>query len=77
MLPVYRDGDTIIVSPGADCRRGDRVVVKLASGEVTAKEVARLTADHLRLRPLNPSFEEWTVQRSEVEWMARIVWASQ
>ena len=28
MLPVYRDGDRIVVSPSASVRRGDRVVVK-------------------------------------------------
>ena len=28
MLPAYRDGDVIIVSPAAPVRRGDRVVVK-------------------------------------------------
>ena len=32
MLPLYRDGDIIIVSPAATCRRGDRVVVKTAEG---------------------------------------------
>jgi len=32
MLPVYRDGDRIIVSPQASTRRGDRVVVKTADG---------------------------------------------
>ena len=28
MTPAYRDGDIIVVSPGAPIRRGDRVVVK-------------------------------------------------
>ena len=28
MTPAYRDGDVIVVSPGAPIRRGDRVVVK-------------------------------------------------
>ena len=28
MEPAYRDGDVIVVSPGAPIRRGDRVVVK-------------------------------------------------
>ena len=37
MLPLYRDGDTIIVSPAEPCRRGDRVVVKTREGEVMAK----------------------------------------
>jgi hypothetical protein len=28
MMPVYREGDTIIVSPSASIRKGDRVVVR-------------------------------------------------
>ena len=40
MAPVYRDGDRIVVSPAADVRRGDRVVVKTRKGEVMAKQVA-------------------------------------
>ena len=42
MEPIYRDGDTIIISPAAGIRRGDRVVVKTRDGEVMAKELARL-----------------------------------
>ncbi len=30
MLPLYRDGDRLIVEPGAQVRRGDRIVVKTA-----------------------------------------------
>src|SRR5690606_5816017 len=40
MLPLYRDGDVLIVEPGAQVRKGDRVVVKIVSGEVTAKVLA-------------------------------------
>jgi len=48
MAPVYRDGDTIVVSPAASVRRGDRVVVKTISGEVMAKVLARRTAKKRR-----------------------------
>ena len=34
MKPAYRNGDVIIVSPGANVRKGDRVVVKTKDGEV-------------------------------------------
>ncbi|TIS86621.1 MAG: helix-turn-helix transcriptional regulator, partial [Mesorhizobium sp.] len=36
MLPLYRNGDVLIVEPGAATRKGDRVVVKTTSGEVMA-----------------------------------------
>jgi len=35
----YRDGDRILVSPSANLRRGDRVVVKTLAGEVMAKQL--------------------------------------
>jgi phage repressor protein C with HTH and peptisase S24 domain len=44
MLPLYRDGDVLIVSPTASVRKGDRVVVRTTGGEVTAKELKRRTA---------------------------------
>ncbi len=43
MLPLYRDGDVLIVAPSAQVRRNDRVVVKTRGGEVMAKVLARQT----------------------------------
>lgn len=77
MAPVYRDGDIIIVSPAAGIRRGDRVVVKTTDGEILAKMLARQTARTLELVSFNPAHEDRTLNTSEVEWMARIIWASQ
>ena len=78
MRPVYRDGDRIIVQPATDePRRGDRVVVKTTNGEVMAKEVARITATRLELASLNPDYEGRILERSQIAWIARILWASQ
>ncbi|MFC7334728.1 S24 family peptidase [Rhodocista pekingensis] len=77
MEPVYRDGDVIIVSPGASVRRGDRVVVRTREGEVMAKQLARLTATRLELQSLNKAHPDRTLPMAEVAWMARILWASQ
>ena len=77
MEPVYRDGDRIIVSPAASIRRGDRVVVRTAGGEVMAKELARLSANRIELRSFNPDHPTRTLKKGEVAWMARIIWASQ
>ena len=77
MLPLYRDGDTIIVSPGAAVRRGDRVVVKTLDGEVMAKVLARKTDRVVELMSVNPEHENPVFNLNEVEWVARIVWASQ
>src|SRR6185312_1572167 len=78
MLPVYRDGDRIIVSPGAgNLRKGDRVVVKTHAGEVMAKELSRMTAQRIELRSFNPQFEDRAFALSEVAFVHRIIWASQ
>jgi phage repressor protein C with HTH and peptisase S24 domain len=77
MAPVYRDGDRIVVAPDMEPRRGDRVVVKTREGEVMAKELSRLTAGKLELRSLNPEYPARTLDRKDVAWIARIIWASQ
>jgi phage repressor protein C with HTH and peptisase S24 domain len=77
MMPVYRDGDTIIVSPNAGVRRGDRVVVKTRGGEVMAKLLVRQTARTVELASFNPEHETRAIEVADIEWMARIVWASQ
>ena len=77
MEPVYRDGDRLIVQPGAQVRRGDRVVVRLSNGEVLAKVLKRQTALAVDLQSLNPAHADRTVAVNEIDWIARIVWASQ
>jgi phage repressor protein C with HTH and peptisase S24 domain len=77
MLPLYRDGDMLIVEPAAPVRRGDRVVVKTASGEVMAKILARRTVEKVELHSLNPAHPTRSIPTKQVEWIARIVWASQ
>ena len=77
LRPAYRDGDIILVSPGAPIRKGDRVVVKTKAGEVTVATLKRRTAKALELQPLDASQAERTMAPSDVGWIARIVWASQ
>ena len=77
MQPVYRDGDRIIVSPAANVRRGDRVVVRTHAGEVMAKQLARQTAQRIELRSFNAAFEDRSFAVTEIAFMHRIIWASQ
>ncbi len=77
MLPVYREGDTIIVSPGATVRKGDRVVVRTADGQVMAKIMQRQTAKNVELASFNAAHDTKTLDLKDVDWMARIIWASQ
>lgn len=77
MLPVYRDGDRIVVSPTAPIRRGDRVVVQTAEGEIMAKELKRQTNRTVELTSLNAAHGDRSFTVSEIAWMARIMWVSQ
>lgn len=77
MLPLYRNGDVLIVNPTATVRRGDRVVVKTKEGEVMAKLLERQSARSVELLSLNPDHPNREIATRDIEWVARIVWASQ
>ncbi|MBB5753371.1 S24 family peptidase [Prosthecomicrobium pneumaticum] len=77
MMPVYREGDIILVAPTAQTRPGDRVVVRTRDGEVMAKVLARRTTKTVELASLNPAHPSRLVALVDLEWIARIVWASQ
>ena len=77
MEPIYRDGDTIIVSPNADIRRGDRVVVKTRDGEIMAKDLARQSARKVELVSFTKPRRSRVLDTKDIDWMARIIWASQ
>ena len=71
------EGDKLVVSPEAEVRKNDRVVVKLRSGEVMVKELAHKSAKQIELKSLNTSYEPIIVTPEEVCWMARVLWVSQ
>jgi phage repressor protein C with HTH and peptisase S24 domain len=80
--PVYRDGDVIVVSPAAEIRRGDRVLVGTAGAGVQIRRLGRRDTDGLYVEPLTEddgtsSSMSQFVAADQVQWLARIVWASQ
>jgi len=77
MLPVYREGDIIIVSPKATVRNGDRVVVKTTDGKVLAKLLQKKTAKAVELASFNSHPKAMKLAMKDVDWMARIIWATQ
>ena len=77
LLPLYRDGDTIIVSPGSQARRGDRVVVRTRAGDIMARVLIRQTARTIELNGFRPDLAPLSIGVGDVAWVARIVWASQ
>lgn len=77
MEPVYREGDRIVVSPTEQVRRGDRVVVRTLDGEVMAKILHRQSAKQLELHSANAKYPPRVFELKDVDWIARIIWASQ
>ncbi len=77
MEPVYRDGDTIAVSPAAPVRVGDRVVARTANGAVMAKLLTRRTVSRIELTSLNPVHPVLSFGVKEIVWLQRIIWVSQ
>jgi phage repressor protein C with HTH and peptisase S24 domain len=77
MGPLYRKGDIIVVSPAAPVRKGDRVVMKTKSGEVTAVELKRKASKSVQVVALTPGHRDRTLPTSDILWISRIVWSSQ
>jgi len=77
LAPVYRDGDIIVISPAASLRRGDRVVVKARDGEIIIKKLLRQSVQRVELASLNQPHPDRVLDSGAIDWIARIIWASQ
>jgi len=78
MVPLYREGDRLIVDRDVtDVRRGDRVVVRTVTGETVAKELGPVSAQSVTLISINPDYAPRTLLRRDIQWMSRILWVSQ
>jgi phage repressor protein C with HTH and peptisase S24 domain len=77
LLPTYRDGDLLIVSPVASVRRRDRVIVKTKSGPILAGILLRRTAQRIEVAPVAEDHETQVLPLKDVAWLVRILWVSQ
>ncbi|MEL6258772.1 MAG: helix-turn-helix transcriptional regulator [Pseudomonadota bacterium] len=77
MEPAYREGDKVVVSFDEPLRLGDRVVAQLRSGDCMAKILEAETEDSVDLASLNPAILPIRLQKNDLLWIGRIVWASQ
>lgn len=76
LLPVYRDGDLLIVTPTPTARRGDRVLLRTRGGELVLGTLTRQTATRIELLSFATNAETG-YERDDVSWIARIRWACQ
>lgn len=70
--PVFREGGTLILSPDAPVRPGDRVLLREMSGEIGAF----VAAGRDRFETLETRSSALAATRDELAWIHRIVWAS-
>lgn len=73
MLPVYRQGQCVVVSPSTPVDDGDRVYVELHSGEHLIK-IARRMAGGWILESANPGHAPRVVKNAEIKSMHAVVW---
>ncbi len=74
--PIYRNGDVLIVAPGAEPRRGDRVFVLDTAGNASLEVLGHQSATHVYFTGL---MSEAVPPRAHdtIRMIRRIVWASQ
>jgi len=77
--PVFREGGTVIVSPDAPVRPGDRVLMRRLAGAVQACIVTARTPQRVEfgaLGALGAAGVRLSCGIGELAWLHRIVWAS-
>lgn len=78
MMPLYREGDVLFLAPKARVSTGDRVAVKLrGASTIEVRLLEETTEEGYTFNALHPDQGEMAVPTDEVEWMARIVFATQ
>ncbi len=77
MAPVYREGDRLVISPASRPRRGDRVALRTTGGDIFIGTLGRETAQKVDIDLFTPDSPTASFAPDEIEWMHRILWASQ
>lgn len=77
LLPVYRHGDVVVVDRETPVRTGDRVAVRLKNSELTLLCLEQRSQEAYVFRTLSGASARLRLPHEEIEWLGRIVWASQ
>jgi phage repressor protein C with HTH and peptisase S24 domain len=77
MLPAYRDGDLLVLSPVANVRRHDRIVLRTGEGALLAGALVRRTAKKIDVAEFGGAASTRSLPIGDVAWLARILWVSQ
>jgi phage repressor protein C with HTH and peptisase S24 domain len=77
LLPIYRDGDLLVLSPVASIRRRDRVVLRTTAGALVPGVLLRRTAQRVELAMLAEGTRARVFPIKDVAWLARVLWVGQ
>ena len=77
MLPLYRKGDVLLLSPKSTIQTGDRIVLKTGNGDLLIQELLKQSASSIEVSSLNSKSENKKINTKDIVWIARVIWASQ
>ncbi|MFD1695125.1 S24 family peptidase [Roseibium aestuarii] len=77
LMPVYRHGDIVVISRDTPVRTGDRVVVKPKNSQLTLLCLEQRTRSAYVFKALSGASARMRLAHDEVDWIGRIVWATQ
>ncbi|NQY14432.1 MAG: helix-turn-helix transcriptional regulator [Henriciella sp.] len=76
LQPDFEPGDRLILSPEAQIRTGDQVMVMTEQGELAAYEMLRRTDARISLKSSASPSEQVSYDAKDIAWIARILWVS-
>lgn len=76
LQPQFDPGDRLILSPEAQIRTGDKVMVMTLQGEIAAYEMHRRTDARVSLKSLASPSTTLACNNKDIAWIARILWVS-
>ncbi len=77
LLPVYKSGDRLVARKVAKAAAGDRIAVAIRDGSLLVRDVVRKGRGKLVLQGWNPAQADCVLSDAEIDWTAKILWASQ
>jgi phage repressor protein C with HTH and peptisase S24 domain len=77
MLPLYRHGDQLIVSAAVPVRIGDRVIIEMRDKRQLCGTLFHKAEDVLGISLGGQKRKETLVKASDIEFLGRVIWASQ
>ncbi len=74
--PWFKSGNMLIISPNADIRRGDRLVLKTVDNEIIIGELIKKTVQKTEIKEIC-SGKNMELKNNDILWSYRIIWTSQ